>query len=185
MRSQEHHWDLELLEDLNRLLGIVVAGAIQQDHGLLAPVGPELVELLHQSQEVDLHDLGVTVGLGEREVGVPESIDSRDHGDSWAEGQSGYCVGRAMLSPLHPSEVGHAEPGLIDVQEGVSGLPHLEELQGPLLSEDEILRRVGVVGRLDNLSVAHAHLIRHHASDEFEADLYAYFFFDSIAHALC
>ena len=55
-----------------------------------------------------------------------------------------------VLPPLHPAEVALAQLRFIDVEEAVAGLSELGVLEGPLLLEDEVLRRVDVVGGLDD-----------------------------------
>ena len=142
---EEHHGNVELLEDLDGGLGVVVGCAVEEDHGLLPPIRLELVQLLHEGHEVDLHDAGVTVGLGQRHVGVAICVDAHDHRDPRAQEDGSNSIGRPMIPPLHPTEVAHPKPGLVDVEEAVAGLPELDELEGPLLPEDEVLSGVGVV----------------------------------------
>ena len=79
MRSQEHDRDLQLLEDLDGGLRVVVAGTVKYYHCLLSPVGIELVELLDQRHEVDLHDLRVAIHLCQRHERVTVGIYAHDH----------------------------------------------------------------------------------------------------------
>ena len=184
MRAQEHDGDPQQLEDLDGGLRVVVAGAVEQDHGLLSPVGVMLVELLDQRHEVDLHDLRVAVHLCQRHVGVAAGVDAHDHRDPGRHDHGRHRVARALLSPLHPPEVGHPKPGLIDVQERVAGLPHLDELEGPLLPEDDVLAGVHMERGLEDLPVAHAHRLAHHLPDVPGFDVYIDLFLDAFTDTL-
>ena len=145
VRPEEHDGNVELLKDLDGGLRVVVGCAVEEDHGLLPPIRLELVELLHEGHEVDLHDAGVTVGLGQRHVGVAVCVDAHDHRDPRAHEDARHSIRRPTLLPLHSSEVAHPKPGLVNVEEAVAGLLELDELEGPLLAEDEVLSGVGVV----------------------------------------
>ena len=42
------------------------------------------------------------------------------------------------MRPLHPSEVTHAEPGLIDIDDALARVEELDQLQGELLPQHQV-----------------------------------------------
>ena len=79
---QEHVGKLELPCYLQELLTLVVLGAVHDDHRVLAPGGPLLIQPMSQGPEVELHHLGVGVCLSQGDVDVPQGIQAEDHGHS-------------------------------------------------------------------------------------------------------
>ena len=64
-----------------------------------------------------------------------------------------------MSSPLHPVEVTHRKPSLIDVQEAVAVLEILDQLQGEPLTKDQVLLRVGVDDDFLDSSISHTEIL--------------------------
>ena len=53
----------------------MVAGVVEEQHGVAAPVDPLDVQLLDEFAQKDLDDAAVTICLGQGEIGLPERID--------------------------------------------------------------------------------------------------------------
>ena len=70
-----------------------------------------------------------------------------------------------MVSPFPPPEISHAQPRLIQVQDGFSGQQQLEELHSELLTEDEVLGGVGMNRYMNDLFEAHLQVLFHYALD--------------------
>ena len=93
-----------------------------------------------------MHDVGITIRLGESHEGITEGVNTKDNGDSRAQENAWNRVGGATLPPLHTAHVAHIKPRLIDIKEGVACLPQLNVLKSPLLAQYQVLWRVRVVG---------------------------------------
>jgi hypothetical protein len=158
---EEHVGQPELGCDREEVLRLMVLGAIDDDDGVPPPLWPLLVQPGRQVPEEELHHLGVGVGLSEGDVHIPEGVQAEDHGDPRLHLELGDGVGRAGDLPLHPPEVGHPEPGLVDVDEDLllSGLG--QELDGPSLAQDQVLLRVRMERHRLDLAEAHAELLLH------------------------
>ncbi len=118
----------------------MIWGVIEDDDRALPPAWPLLLNLLVKILEEHLHDLAVGVGLGQREVDIAERIDCHDHRNPRGQLNRDDRVGGALDSPLHPPEVRHAQPSLIDAEKHLAFSGHLEHLDCKLLAEDQILR---------------------------------------------
>ena len=95
-----------------------------------------LGQLLHQVSEEELDHLVVGIALGAAEVLLPVGVQGEDHADPGVPERLGHGVESRRLLPLHPSEIRHAEPGLVDVDEPSACLDLLQVSDGILLSED-------------------------------------------------
>ena len=184
MRCKEHYGYIQTLKYLNRFLRLVIAGTVQQNHRFVAPGRLNLIELFDKGQKINFHDPWVTIGLSQRHIRITKGIKTHDHRDTRAEGKGWDSVCRTILSPFHPPKVWHTEPSLVDVEEGVSVLPHLDELERPLLAKDEILDWVGMIGSLKDFSITHTKLVGHHSPYEVGFDVHAHLVLYAPADAL-
>jgi hypothetical protein len=142
MGSEEHVGQPELGRDWQKVFRLMVLGAIHNDDCVPPPLRPLLIKPGGQVSEEELHHLGVGVGLSEGDVDITKGVQAKDHGNPRLHLELGHGVGGAWCLPLHPPEVGHPEPGLVDVEEDplLSGLG--QELDGIPLAQDQVLLRV-------------------------------------------
>ena len=167
MWACEDDWHSQLFEDLQRGLAGVVRGVVDHDGGVVVPVVILRVELLDERVEEDPHRVRVRVRLHEAHVDLASCIQSEDHRDSRKDLQLGYRVEVIMWPPLPPAEVRHTEPSLVDVDNDLLLVPLLDEFEGKLLSQYEVLDAVGMNRYRVDLLVAHSELISQDVGDLF------------------
>ena len=90
----------------------MVGGIVHHDYVGLTPTRPVSIELQHQLTEEDLHDLRVAVGLEQAQVDSSIRVKADDHANSRHHQLAGYGIGGSSGPPLHPPEIGHAEPSV-------------------------------------------------------------------------
>ena len=81
VRASEHDGQLHILKGLESGLGGVVRSIVNDDHRVLLPPLPLLLELLVQVSEENIHDLAVGIGLSQRKVDISKSVKTNDHGN--------------------------------------------------------------------------------------------------------
>ena len=127
------------------------------DHGG-TPSGALAVQLGDELAEEELHHAAVAVGLGQRVVDVTEGVDAQDHGNPRSNRQLRYRVGSSWYLPLLSTEVAHAKPGLVNIEEDFLLPEETQELQRPSLTEDEILWTIAEDRNVLDLVEPHAQL---------------------------
>ena len=127
MWAGEEDRELELLEQLECGHPGVVRSIVEEQNRVLPPVRPLLVQRPGQAVEEELHGLCIGVLLNEAEVDPPGCVQAEDHGDPGLQRQLWHRVGRMLWPPLHPPEVTHPEPGLVNVDDHLLALEQLEE----------------------------------------------------------
>ena len=133
----------------------MVLGTIDNDDGVPPPLWPLLIKPGRQVPEEELHHLRVGVGLSKGDIDVPEGVQAKDHSNPRLHLELGDGVSGAWDLPLHPPEVRHPEPGLIDVDEDLLLSCLGQELDGPSLAQDQVL--LGVRMERDRLDLPEAH----------------------------
>ena len=117
----------------------MIAGVIQDHNSILAPVDTVLVKLQHELPEEDFHDFLVGVALSECEVNIPQCVYSQNHRDPRPHHNDWIGVGGIFWTPLHPAEVTHVKPGLVNVEEDSLLLGEREKLDCKPLPKEDIL----------------------------------------------
>ena len=165
VRTQKHVREPQLLCHPQEVLRLVVLGAVHDDDCVLPPLRPLLVQPKRQGPEEELHHLGVRVSLRQGGIYVPVGVEPEDHSYPRRNLELGDGIGGARDLPLHPPEVTHSKPGLVDIEEDLFLETLSEELQGPALPEDQVLLRVRVQRYRLDLTKAHSKLLFYHRSD--------------------
>ena len=81
MRTSEHDGQFEILKGFQSGLRVVVRSIVDNDHRVLLPILPLLLEPLIEISKEHIHDLAVGVGLSQRKVDISKSIKTNDHGN--------------------------------------------------------------------------------------------------------
>jgi len=144
-----------------RLLRCVIGGSVHHQNRRLPPVLVLGVQHLHQLRQVELHRLGVRVGLQEADVDLAVVVEGRDHRDPRPDLPP--CFGEliVLLLPEAPPEIGLSDPGLVDDDQPRLLLQLHQELQGGSLPQDQTPLGVGLGRDLHYLGVAHVQLLLH------------------------
>jgi hypothetical protein len=95
----------------------MILGTIDNDDSVPPPLWSLLIKPGCQVSEEELHHLGVGVGLGKCHIHIAKGVQAKDYSDSWLHLELWEGIGGSWHLPLHLPEVGHSEPGLIDVDE--------------------------------------------------------------------
>ena len=159
--SEEHVGKSQLGCNRERVLRLMVLGAINKDDGVPPPLWPLTIEPGGQVSEEELHHLRVGVGLSKRDVHITKGIQTKDQGYLRLHLELGHGISCTRDLPLHPPEVRHSKPGLVDVDEDLllSGLG--QKLNGPSLAQDQVLLGVRMERHRLDLAIAHAKLLLH------------------------
>ena len=111
----------------------MIRSVVQEYHRVLPPAFLLSVQLQHQLPEEDLHDLCIAVRLQQTEVHLSMVVLAHYHADPWYHLRNAYWIGGVLLSPLHPPEIRHAQPGLINIDDGLALLHQFNKLHGKAL----------------------------------------------------
>ena len=128
------------------------------------------VELLDEVLHEQRHHRLVGVRLGDAEVYVATLVDGGDHADPGLHLLGLDAVVGSVGPPVHPPEVGHAEPGLIQGDVVLLLEVGAEEAHGPPLTQDQRLLRVALEGDPLDLLIFEAECV-HLLIDEAGCDL--------------
>ena len=168
---QVHHGHSLLLQQGEHLAGLVVAGVVPDEDGVLPPLSILVIERPDQLSQEELHGVLVRVGLEEGAVDLGLAVQGEDERDPGADLLGGEAVAHALALPAPPPVVSRAHPGLVDVDEPLPRLPELEELDRALLALNEAPLGVAVDRQLDDLLVAQLQELTHHPADPIHFDL--------------
>ena len=78
---------------------------VPHQHCIPPPFWVFFVQVSHQSEQEDLHDLAVAVGLRQADVDLAVGVQAHDEGDPWCYLQVGYRVVVGLPAPFPSSEV--------------------------------------------------------------------------------
>ena len=159
VRAGEDDWNAQVLEQPQGVIAFVIWRIVHLDHVILAPGRPLLIQHLDQMYEEYLHDLAIIVSLDEAVEYLTIGVQGRDHGYPRHDLQLSDGIGGVRPGPLSSSEIGHSEPGLINIQDNLLGQIYLEKCQGELLPHDEVLPRVCRQHDRLHLPISHSKLL--------------------------
>jgi hypothetical protein len=94
--------------------------------------------------------------LCQRDVDIAYCIHRSEHGNPRRQLESGDRVIPSIRLPLAPAPIGHAQPGLIQVQQYLLAGVLLKQFDGPLLPQHQAPLAVRSHGYVVDLLVAHA-----------------------------
>lgn len=120
MRATIHHWEVQLLHQLQYLAALVVLSIIEADEGVLPSSSVLLVELPHKISEEQAEDSSVSIGLGESNVALPMVVEGEDHTDARLPEPLRDGISASWGLPLGPPKVLHSKPGLIYVDDSAT-----------------------------------------------------------------
>ena len=161
----------ELDQVLLDVSATVVGGVVQEEVGVLPPVGVLLGEHLGQSREEHQHDVRISVELRQAEVEAAISVNGSDHVDFRTEVLVGDRVVVAGHPPLLAAEVEVGEPGLVDVDDALALLKEGDQLLSVERPGNEAALRVALEGDLLDAAVAHAEVVVQDGSDLVQLDV--------------
>ena len=134
---------LQLLQHVESLLAGVVGGVVQEQNGVVAPVGILAVQLPDEVGEEDGHHLVVGVGLDDAQERRPCATDRSDHGD--ARRDSSVSERRKLRwLPVPPGVAGGVDPRLVDVDDAFALLEESQHDHCVLLLEHQAPFAVGL-----------------------------------------
>ena len=161
----------ELDQVLLDVSATVVGGVVQEEVGILPPVGVLLGEDLSQAREEHQHDVCIGVELRQAEVEAAISVNGSDHVDFRTEVLVGDRVVVAGQPPLLAAEVEVGEPGLVDVDDALALLEEGDQLLGVERPGDEAALRVALEDDLLDAAVAHAEVVVQDGFDLVQLDV--------------
>ena len=100
----------------HRLRARLVLGAVDEQQGILAPVGVLLSELGGKLRDKEAERTAVGVRLRYGAVKAPACADCELHGEARVDRPRCLRVPLALKTPLAPAEVEMVEPGLVKVE---------------------------------------------------------------------
>ena len=99
----------------HRLRARLVLGTVDEQQGILAPVGVLLGELGGKLRDEEVESTAVGVRLRHGAVEAPACADGELHGEARVDRPRCLRVPLALQTPLAPAEVEMVEPGLVKV----------------------------------------------------------------------
>ena len=123
------------------------------------PIHILLIELFYQLLYVQSHYLGIRVYLGQTSINMAICVYGKYHGNAWLYLLCWEAIRCMFYCPFAMGIVGLWEPTLIYIQDDLFLLHDCQELDGPLLAQEQVLG--GVLRQRDPLDtlVLHTHII--------------------------